>query len=666
MPESDKKPSPPKGPPVPKRRDVWRWIWPLVIILAIWAVARSSLGDGKIEVSYTLFKEQLAANNVMEATSRENKLTGEFKVEVSIATRGGQPVKVKFFRTVVPAFGDEDLMRQLEEKRVTLNVRPADRGWATAFFVGVLPIILLIGFWWLMMRRAGSQLGGLQAIGKSRAKRFSREKVMTTFEDVAGVKEAKEELQEVIGFLKRPERFRKMGCSIPKGVLLLGPPGVGKTLLARAVAGEADVPFFIITGSDFMELFVGVGAARVRDLFSTAKRHAPSIIFLDELDSVGRHRGAGLGGGHDEREQTLNQMLSEMDGFEETENVVVIAATNRPDILDPALLRPGRFDRQIVVALPTVIERLEILKVHTRKVLLGDDVDLEEIARGTPGHSGADLKNLVNEAALLAVRRGKSNVGPKEFSEARDRVLMGRERESVILKEEEKHAIALHESGHTLMAYFSEQADPIHKVTIIPRGRSLGSTQQLPLSERYNFSMRYLETRLAVLLGGRAAEELELDSVTSGAQDDLIQATRLARKMVASWGMSEKFGNLAFEDPHDNIFLGEQIAKRRSYSEATEREIDVETKAFVDRAHDRALALLKEHKADLGKLAAALEERETLSKDEIDRILSAPAGRRTAQERSEVSSRMASHPSRHAGQHGDPASSHEAVEKPRE
>ncbi len=622
MPERDTKSSPPKGSPPPKRRDIWRWIWPLVIIFTIIVIARPGLGDRRDEINYTLFKDHVVAGNVAFVTIREHDIVGEFKEPVSLERKPGKFAKVESFHTIVPAFGDEDLTRQLVEHRVKMDVRPGNRGWGTAFLLGVFPVLVLIGFWWLMMRRAGSQMGGLQAIGKSRAKRFSREKIRTTFEDVAGSKEAKEELREVIEFLTRPERFHKMGCTIPKGVLLVGPPGTGKTLLARAVAGEAEVPFFSITGSDFMELFVGVGAARVRDLFTTAKRHAPSIIFLDELDSVGRHRGAGLGGGHDEREQTLNQMLSEMDGFEESENVVIIAATNRPDILDPALLRPGRFDRQIIVALPTVTERLAILKVHTRKVKLDDDVDLEEVARGTPGHSGADLRNLVNEAALLAVRRNKTKVEATEFGEARDRVLMGRERESVILKEDEKRAVAFHESGHTLVAFLSKDTDPIHKVSIIPRGRSLGSTQQLPLSERYNFTKRYLEARLTVLLGGRAAEELELDSVTNGSQDDLVQATRLARKMVSSWGMSEKLGNLAFEDPHDNIFLGEQIARRRPHSEATAREIDTETKVFVDRAYDSALALLKDHKIDLKKLAAALEEKETLTREEIEELLS--------------------------------------------
>ena len=408
---------------------------------------------------------------------------------------------------------------------------------------------------------------------------------------------------------------------MPKGVLLVGPPGTGKTLLARAVAGEAGVPFYSITGSDFMEMFVGVGAARVRDLFEAAKRTAPCIVFLDELDSVGRQRGTGIGGGHDEREQTLNQLLSEMDGFEENQNIVVLAATNRPDILDPALMRPGRFDRRIVVDMPSLSDRLEILRVHTRNVPLANDVDLELLARGMPGMSGADLKNLVNEAALLAAKHGKTKVDASDFSESRDKVLMGQERGSVRLSDDERRMVAHHEAGHALVAVISPDSDPIHKVSIIPRGQALGITQQLPVDERHNYSVEYLKTRLKVLLGGRAAEVVSIGTITSGAENDLIQATRLARRMVSSWGMSERLGNMAMEDKTLNIFLGEQIGHRREYSEETTREIDMEVRRLVEEAFDAAVLILKENRDALENIADALEQKEVLEGKDIQQML---------------------------------------------
>jgi len=502
--------------------------------------------------------------------------------------------------------------------------------WMGNFLVALLPLLLFVGVWYMLMRRTGRSMGGYNAITKSRAKLFSLERPRTTFTDVAGAQEAKDDLKQVIGFLRNAAPFRKLGCTVPKGVLLVGPPGTGKTLLARAVAGEAGVPFYSITGSDFMEMFVGVGAARVRDLFEAAKRSSPCIIFLDELDSVGRRRGTGIGGGHDEREQTLNQLLSEMDGFEENQNIVVMAATNRPDILDPALLRPGRFDRRIVVDLPTLSERLEILKVHTRHVPMGENVDMETLARGTPGMSGADLKNLVNEAALLAAKEEREEVDERHFSEARDKVLMGSERGSVRLSEEERRLVAHHEAGHTLVAFLSPCSDPVHKVTIIPRGQALGVTQQLPVDERHNYPRDYIETRLTVLLGGRAAEVASIGSVTNGAENDLLQATKLARKMVTVWGMSERIGNMAIEDRSSNVFLGEQMMQAREYSEETAREIDLEVRRLVDEAFQRALRLVEENSDGLEILAEALEQREVLEAEEIKELLSGtgvPGGR---------------------------------------
>ncbi len=462
------------------------------------------------------------------------------------------------------------------------------------------------------------------SVGQSHAKLFQKERSSVTFEDVAGVKEAKQELQEVITFLKSPAQFTRLGCRVPKGVLLVGPPGTGKTLLARAVAGEAGVPFFSVSGSQFMEMFVGVGAARVRDLFGTAKNSAPSIIFVDELDSVGRHRGIGFGGGHDEREQTLNQLLAEIDGFEQSDNVVVIAATNRPDVLDPALLRPGRFDRQVSVDLPSLSERVQILKVHTRKIPLGKDVDLDDIARSMPGRSGADLSNLANEAALTAARTNKDKVGREEFVIARDKILIGQLRGSVILLGREKHIVAVHEAGHAVVAHLSAEADPVEKVSIIPRGHALGATQQLP-EERYNYNIEYLRGRLKILLAGRASEDLLVGTISTGAADDLTQATRLARRMVAQWGMSEKFRHLAFEEMSPDMYLGDQLPGHRDYSEATAREIDIEIRDLIDRCYNDAFNLLKINRTRLEALASALEQDETLEGEDLKRLLGIPA-----------------------------------------
>jgi cell division protease FtsH len=487
-------------------------------------------------------------------------------------------------------------------------------------------MLLFIGVWVFFMRQM--QGGGAKALsfGKARARLLTEKQNRVTFADVAGVDEAKGELQEIIEFLKDPQKFQKLGGRIPKGVLLMGPPGTGKTLLARAIAGEANVPFFSISGSDFVEMFVGVGASRVRDLFEQGKKHAPCIIFMDEIDAVGRHRGAGLGGGHDEREQTLNQLLVEMDGFESNEGVILIAATNRPDVLDPALLRPGRFDRQVVVARPDIRGREEILKVHVKKIPLAPDVDLAILARGTPGFSGADLANLVNEAALLAAREDKKFVERKDFESAKDKVLMGVERKSLILSEEERRATAYHEAGHALVAKLIPGTDPIHKVTIIPRGRALGITQQLPMDEKHNYHREYLLDNIAILMGGRVAEELVLGHMSTGAGNDLERATDLARKMVCEWGMSEKLGPLTFGKREEMIFLGKEIAQHQDYSEQTAQEIDQEVRRFIIEAYERAKELVKARIGALHALAASLLEREVLEGPEVDVIITgAPA-----------------------------------------
>ncbi len=515
-----------------------------------------------------------------------------------------------------------DLVKVLRERDVQIEVKPPDESpWYITFLVTWGPFVLFLGLWFFLMRQM--QIGGNKALsfGKSRARMLTEERKKVTFSDVAGIDEAKEEVLEIIEFLKDPRKFQKLGGRIPKGVLIVGPPGTGKTLLAKAIAGEAGVPFFSISGSDFVEMFVGVGASRVRDLFEQGKKHAPCIIFIDEIDAVGRLRGAGLGGGHDEREQTLNQLLVEMDGFDTTEGVILIAATNRPDVLDPALLRPGRFDRQVVVNRPDLRGRSEILKVHTKKVPVATDVELEKIARGTPGFSGADLENLVNEAALWAARQNKKEVELVDFEMAKDKVLMGAERKSMILSDEEKRITAYHEAGHALMAKLLPGTDPVHKVTIIPRGRALGVTMQLPTDDRHNYSKEFLYNTLAILMGGRVAEELVLKHVTTGAGNDLERATDLARKMVCEWGMSEKLGPLTFGRKEEEIFLGREIATKRDFSDQVALEIDHEIKRLVTENYERAKRLLTEHMTSLKALAEALLEKEVLDAPEIDQIL---------------------------------------------
>lgn len=559
------------------------------------------------EMIFSDFMTNLEQGNLDEVVIKENLIIGRLK-------------DGKKFRTYTADY--PDLVKDLRAKGVRIAAKPPDTNpWYVNFFFSWGPIIFLVLVWIFFMRQM--QTGGNRALsfGKSRARLVSDKSVKVTFADVAGIDEAKAEVQEIIEFLKDPQKFSKLGGKIPKGVLLVGSPGTGKTLLAKAIAGEAGVPFFSISGSDFVEMFVGVGASRVRDLFDQAKKNAPCIVFIDEIDAVGRHRGAGLGGGHDEREQTLNQLLVEMDGFEGTEGVIIIAATNRPDVLDPALLRPGRFDRQVVVPTPDVKGRLEILKVHTKKIPLDENVNLEVLARGTPGFSGADLANLVNEAALLAARKSKSKVDMSDFEAAKDKVLMGVERRSMIISEEERRNTAYHEAGHALVAKLIPGTDPIHKVSIIPRGRALGVTQQLPLDDRYTYSRDYLLKTLNVLLGGRAAEEIALHHMTTGAGNDLERATELARRMVTEWGMSEKLGPLTFGKKDEQIFLGREIAKHKDYSEKTAEEIDDEVRRLVTEAYEGSKRLLQENYDLLDALAKRLLEKETIEGHEIDKLI---------------------------------------------
>jgi cell division protease FtsH len=515
-----------------------------------------------------------------------------------------------------------ELVQVLRDRGVQIEAKPPDESpWYITFLVTWGPFVLFLGLWFFLMRQM--QMGGNKALsfGKSRARLLTEERKKVLFSDVAGVDEAKNEVLEIIEFLKDPRKFQKLGGRIPKGVLIVGPPGTGKTLLAKAIAGEASVPFFSISGSDFVEMFVGVGASRVRDLFEQGKKHAPCIIFIDEIDAVGRLRGAGLGGGHDEREQTLNQLLVEMDGFDTTEGVILVAATNRPDVLDPALLRPGRFDRQVVVNRPDMRGRVEILQVHTKKVPIATNVDLEKIARGTPGFSGADLENLVNEAALWAARLNKKEVEVVDFEMAKDKVLMGAERKSLILSDEEKRTTAYHEAGHALIAKLIPGTDPVHKVTIIPRGRALGVTMQLPVDDRHGYSKGYLVNQLAILMGGRVAEELVLKEMTTGAGNDLERATDLARKMVCEWGMSEKMGPLTFGKQNEQVFLGREMGSQRDFSDQIAMEIDQEVRRLVTENYERAKRLLTENMVSLKRLAEALLEKEVLDGADIDHIL---------------------------------------------
>ena len=558
-------------------------------------------------VPYTTFLAALDEGEVVDVTIKGSNLEGTY-------TDGSA------FKTYVP--DDPDLISLLREQGVAIQAEPDE---SNSFWMSILvswgPILLLIAVWIFFMRQMQSGGGKAMSFGKSRAKLLSESQAKITFNDVAGIDEAKDELEEVVSFLKDPKKFSRLGGRIPKGVLLVGPPGTGKTLLGRAIAGEAGVPFFSISGSDFVEMFVGVGASRVRDLFVQGKKNAPCIIFIDEIDAVGRHRGAGMGGGHDEREQTLNQLLVEMDGFESNEGVILIAATNRPDVLDPALLRPGRFDRQVVVPRPDVRGRLKILQVHARKVPLGNDVELEVIAKGTPGFSGADLENLVNEAALLAARANKNEVTRTDLEKAKDKVMMGAERRSMVITDEEKKVTAYHEAGHALVAMYIPGADPVHKVSIIPRGRAMGVTMYLPEEEKYNENKMGLNVKICTLLGGRVAEELIFESVTSGASNDLERATAIARKMVCEWGMSDKLGPLSYGEKEGEVFLGRDYGHVKNYSEATAMAIDDEIRRIVEECYERTTEILSQHKDSLIIVSEALLERENMDGSEIKAMI---------------------------------------------
>jgi cell division protease FtsH len=567
------------------------------------------VGQPAEQLSFSSVMDKISNNEVNDVTIKGNEMFGNLK--------GGKGLKP--FKTNLPEY--PDLVKDLRAKGVNINVEPVKESAWYNFLVVWAPLILM-ALWFMFIMR-NMQMGGNKAMsfGKSKAKLLNESSKKVTFSEVAGMDEAKVEVQEIIEILKDPQKFQKLGGKIPKGVLLVGPPGTGKTLLARAIAGEAGVPFLSISGSDFVEMFVGVGASRVRDLFEQGKKNAPCIIFIDEIDAVGRHRGAGLGGGHDEREQTLNQLLVEMDGFESNEGVILVAATNRPDVLDPALLRPGRFDRQVVIPRPDLNGRVGVLKVHTQKIKLAPHVDLESIARGTPGLSGAELANLVNEAALLAGRAGKTQVENDDFDRAKDKILMGLERKTMLISDEEKKNTAYHEAGHTMVAKLIPGTDPVHKVSIIPRGMALGVTLQLPTADRYSYDREHLLNNIAILLGGRAAEEIALNHMTTGAGNDLERATMLARKMVTEWGMSDKLGPLTYGKKEEQIFLGREIAQHRDYSEHTAIEIDEEVKRIVTENYERAKRLISERKETLDRLTKALLEKETLDGSEVEAIV---------------------------------------------
>ena len=596
-------------------KNIFLWIVIIVAVVVLWQFLSTVKEGSYDELTYSEFTEKIQEKEVKRVTFTGNLIEGMYRPTDS-------PQASRPFRAVIPRGSEETIANTLNDQGVAVTVTDDEQGsWIYVLLTSWFPIILFVAFWIFLMRQM--QSGGNKALsfGKSRARLSSTQAKKVTFNDVAGVEEAKEELQEIIEFLKEPQKFQKLGGRIPKGVLLMGPPGTGKTLLARAIAGEASVPFFSISGSDFVEMFVGVGASRVRDLFEQGKKNAPCIVFIDEIDAVGRHRGAGLGGGHDEREQTLNQLLVEMDGFESNEGVILIAATNRPDVLDPALLRPGRFDRQVIVTLPDIKGRDAILKVHTRKTPLSQDVDLSVLARGTPGFSGAQLANMVNEAALSAARHDRKAVVMVDFEEAKDKELMGKERKSLVMNESEKKNTAYHEAGHALVAYMLPETDPLHKVTIIPRGRALGVTMQLPEEDKYNYTREYMEGSLAIIMGGRAAEQIFLGSCTTGASNDLERSTDLARKMVCEWGMSKEMGPLTFGKKEEQIFLGREIAQHQDYSEETAVKIDQEVKKLILDGYAKAEEILKANREPLLRLAEALLEYETLDREEIDAVV---------------------------------------------
>ncbi|MCB2184084.1 MAG: ATP-dependent zinc metalloprotease FtsH [Desulfobulbaceae bacterium] len=612
----------------PKEINWQSLLWLVLIIFVISNTIQFLFyNDHTDEISYSKFKQDLAQGLVSEVVIDGERLTGTYEKtgdsEGRKETQGKNEKNSRKFITVLPPFDDPKLIELLGDEKISVVARPQQNSTLWTVLITLLPWLLIIGFFVYINKKMRQNMGGgggPLGIGKSKAKLYRKSKEETTFNEVAGLENAKKELQEIIEFLKTPEKFHSLGGELPKGIMLVGPPGIGKTLLAKATAGEAEVPFYSISGSEFIEMFVGVGASRVRNMFKNAKKNAPSIIFIDEIDSIGRIRGSGLGGGHDEREQTLNQILSEMDGFSTDDPVVVIAATNRPDVLDPALVRPGRFDRQISLDLPQKKARFEILKLHTSKIPLAGNIDLEKIAAATVGFSGADLRNLVNEAALLAARKGKKKVDELDFDQGRDKILLGLEREDH-LSDKEKRIVAYHESGHALVALLSPNADPLKKVTIIPRGRSLGATEQLPVEDRHNFGRQYLFDRLCIMLGGHAAEKVIYDEATSGAGDDLKKATELARRMICQWGMSERLGPVFFSRGEPHPFLGRELSEEKNFSDETARIIDEEILSLLRQAQKKAQEILGENRQKLDSLAEKLIECESLTDREIDDLL---------------------------------------------
>ena len=613
---------------------LWKYI---IFFIFLWfAISYLSqfFSEKSVELPYSGFKQQVMNENVKKIIIQGDQINGDFK---SVYISGKDSVKYKKIYSIIPNIDDPELIGLLEKHNVIIEAKSEDNSWLWYILILILPWVLIIGYFIFMRKRLQGKMkdfmgqgSGLFGIGKSKAKRYKRSESSVTFEYVAGLTNPKKDLQEIIDYLKDPEKYKRIGADIPKGILLMGPPGTGKTLLTRATAGEAGVPFYSISGSEFIEMFVGVGASRVRDLFENAKKEAPAIIFIDEIDSVGRARGTGLGGGHDEREQTLNQILSEMDGFEPNQSVVVIAATNRPDVLDSALIRPGRFDRQITLDLPQKNARKKILEIHSHHIPLDDDVDLENLSARTISFSGADIKNLVNEAALLAGRKSKSKVGMEDFEEARDKILLGAERDEKV-GENAKKLVAYHEAGHALIAKFLSNTDPLQKVTIIPRGRALGVTEQIPAEDRYNLKKEYLLNRISVMLGGRASEKLVFDDISNGAANDLKQISILARKMVCQWGMSDKLGPVYFKKGEEHMFLGKEIAQAKDYSENTAKIIDEEVQKIVTDMEKRAIDTLKKHRIELDALAHALLENETMEKEEIDWLLDKVSNRNNAE-----------------------------------
>ncbi len=608
------------------RQSPYGSLWQILLLLVVvWWLSSIFFANGQgRKIDYSAFREQLEQGNVERVTVQGEQVQGRLHDPVTVNLEGNRTTEYQDFTTYLPSFGDDRLLTLLEDRDVAVTTEPEqDFSWVWILLT-TLPFLLFFGLIYMQYRRmsgGGEGPGGIFSFGKSKARLFDRSTEQTTFDDVAGAEGAKEELKEIVAYLKNPEDIEKLGAEVPKGMLLVGPPGCGKTLLARAVAGESRVPFYSISGSDFMEMFVGVGASRVRDMFKAAKKDAPSIIFIDELDSIGRRRGAGLGGGHDEREQTLNQLLHELDGFEPNENVIVMSATNRPDILDQALLRPGRFDRRVVVDMPRSKDRLAILRLYAKTKPLAEDVDLEDLARNTPGFSGADLENLLNEAALLAARHQRDRILNEDIEEARDKVILGLQRQGLVMTDEERRFVAYHEAGHAVVAALLPHTDPVHKVSIIPRTRSMGVTQQFPEKEQYIYREEYMLDRVAVMMGGRASEELVFSTTTSGAGEDLKQATKLVRRMILEWGMGDRFRHMALGSEREQVFLGEQIAQGREYSDSTAREVDEVVQDVLNRAFDRARKTLAEHRQGLDQLAETLLDQDEVAGEEILEIL---------------------------------------------